>query len=101
MVLTWKDPHRIRLDQIVGECISEYTIWKRKKIEDTIPLPIRMQVSVSDLAPMQPSEVEIVRSEFAFERLEMKQKYLRLLEMADKCKTLDFLKSYMASKMEM
>ena len=43
-----------------------------------------MQVLVPDPAPMQPSEVEIVRSEIAFERFEMEQKYLRLQEVADK-----------------
>ena len=43
-----------------------------------------MQVSVPDPDPIQPSEVEIVRLEFAFERSEMDQKYFRLEEMADK-----------------
>ena len=43
-----------------------------------------MQVSVSNLAPIQPSEVEIVRSEFASERLEIEQKYFKLQEIADK-----------------
>ena len=43
-----------------------------------------MQVSVSDPAPIQPSKIEIVISEFASERLEMEQKYFRLQEVADK-----------------
>ena len=25
----WKDPHRIRLGQIVGGCTPKYTIWRR------------------------------------------------------------------------
>ena len=43
-----------------------------------------MRVLVPDLAPTQPSEVKIVRLEFASERLKIEQKYLRLLEIADK-----------------
>ena len=78
MMQAWKDPYRMRLGQIVGGCTPEYTVWRRQKIEDAVPLPVRMQVSIPDLAPIQPSKVEIVRSEFAFERLEMEQKYLRL-----------------------
>ena len=56
----------------------------KDKIEDTIPLPIRMQVSVPDPALIQPSKIEIVKSKFAFERLKIEQKYLRLQEVADK-----------------
>ena len=43
-----------------------------------------MRVSIPDPTPIQPSKVKIVRLEFAFERLEMEQKYLRLQEIADK-----------------
>ena len=84
MILTWKDPHRMRLGQIVGGCTSEYTIWRRQKIKDIIPLPDRMQVSVPDSVLVQPSKIEIIRLEFAFERSEMEQKYLRLQQIADK-----------------
>ena len=43
-----------------------------------------MSVSVPDLIPKQLSEVDIVRSEFTLERLEMEQKYKRLQEVAEK-----------------
>ena len=43
-----------------------------------------MKASVPDSFPRQPSKVDIVRLEFASERLEMKQKYLRLQEIAEK-----------------
>ena len=66
------------MGQIVGGSTLEYTVWKGQKIEDAVPLPVKMQVPVPDPAPMQPSKVEIIRSKFAFERLEMEQKYLRL-----------------------
>ena len=42
---------------------------------------------VPDPAPIRPSEVEIVRLEFASESLEMEQKYLRLQKIADKAKS--------------
>ena len=29
MLQTWKEPHKIRLGQIVGGCTSEYTVWRR------------------------------------------------------------------------
>ena len=74
----------MRLGQIVERCTLKYTVWRRQKIEDAIPLPVKMQVSVSNLAPIQPSEVEIVRSEFASKRLEIEQKYFKLQEIADK-----------------
>ena len=77
----------MRLGQIVGGCTPKYTIWRRQKIEDAVPLPVRMQVSVPDPAPMQPSEVEIIKLEFAFERLKMEQKYLRLQEIANKAES--------------
>ena len=66
------------MSQIVRGCTPKYIVWRRQEMEDIVLLPVRMQVSISDLAPIQPSEVEIVKSEFAFERLEMKQKYFRL-----------------------
>ena len=74
----WKEPSRTRLSQLVGGCTPEYIVWRRQKVEDTVPLPNRMQVPVPNPVPVQPSEIEIVRAEFASERLEMEQKYLRL-----------------------
>ena len=64
----------MRLGQIIERCTLEYTVWRRQKIEDVVPLPVRMQVSIPDLAPIQPSEVEIIISELASERLEMEHK---------------------------
>ena len=46
-----------------------------------------MATSIPDPAPIQPSEIEIVRSEFASERLEIEQKYLRLQKTVDKAKS--------------
>ena len=46
-----------------------------------------MQVSIQDPILVQPSTIEIIRLEFAFERLEMEQKYLRLQETANKVKS--------------
>ena len=76
----------MRLGQIVRGCTPEYTVWRRQKIEDVVSLSDRMQVSVSDPVPVQPLEIKIIRLEFAFERSEMDQKYLRLQETADKVK---------------
>ena len=59
MMLTWKDPHRMRLGQIVRGCTPEYTVWRRQKIEDVVPLSDRMQVSVSNPVPVQPSEIKL------------------------------------------
>ena len=87
MMQAWKDLHRMRLGQIVEGCTSKYTIWRGQKIEDIVPLPARMRVLVLDLAPIQPSEVEIVRLEFTSERLEMEQKYLRLQKITNKAKS--------------
>ena len=28
MMQTWKNPHRMRLGQIVGGCTPEYTVWR-------------------------------------------------------------------------
>ena len=58
----------MRLGQIVGGCTPEYTIWRRQKIKDIVPLLDRMQVSVSDSVLVQLSKIEIIRLEFAFER---------------------------------
>ena len=74
----WKDPQRTRLGQLIEGCTPEYTVWRRQKIEDTIFFPARMRVSVSDPIPKQLLEVDIVRSEFALERLEMEWKYKKL-----------------------
>ena len=83
----WKDPQRTRLSQLLESCTSEYTIWRRQKIEDAVPLSNRMQVPIPDPVPVQPSEIEIIRVEFAFERSKMKQKYLKLQEIADKAES--------------
>ena len=48
------------------------------KIEDTVLPPARIKVLVPDPILKQPSEVDIVWLEFASERLEMEQKYIRL-----------------------
>ena len=80
----WKEPYRTRLSQLVGGCTPEYIVWRRQKVEDAVPLPNRIQVPIPDPVPVQPSEIEIVRAEFASERLEMEQKYLRLQETADR-----------------
>ena len=78
MMQAWKDPHRMRLGKIVGGCTPEYTVWGEQKINDVVPLPARMRVLVPDPASIQPSEVEIVKLEFAFKKLKMEQKYFRL-----------------------
>ena len=43
-----------------------------------------MQVSILDPIPVQPSAIEIIKLDFAFERSKMEQKYLRLQKTADK-----------------
>ena len=53
MMLTWKDLHRMRLGQIVGGCTPKYTIWRRQKIEDAVPLSVKMQVSILNPTPIQ------------------------------------------------
>ena len=87
MLQTWKEPHIIRLGQLVEGCTPEYTVWRRQKIEDAVPLPNKMQVPILDPIPVQPLEIEIIQAEFASERLEMKQKYLKLQEIADKAES--------------
>ena len=77
----------MRLGQIVGGCTPEYTIWRRQKIEDAVPFLDRIQVPISDPVPVQPLEIEIIRSEFTFERSKMEQKYLRLQEIADEAES--------------
>ena len=49
-------------------------------------LPTRMKVSVPNSIPKQLSEVDIVRSEFASERLEIERKYKKLQEIVEKSK---------------
>ena len=78
MMQSWKEPYRTRLGQLVRGCTLEYTVWKGRKIEDTILPLARMRVSVPNPIPRQPSEVEIVWSKFAMKRLEMEQEYKRL-----------------------
>ena len=80
----WKDPHRTRLGQLIGGCTPEYTVWRRQKIKDMVLPPAKMRVSVPDPIPEQPSEVDIVRSEFASKRFEMERKYKRLQEITEK-----------------
>ena len=75
------------MSQLVGGCTPKYIVWRRQKIEDTISLPNRMQVPILYPVPIQSSEIEIIRVEFAFERLEMEQKYLRLQETTDKAES--------------
>ena len=43
-----------------------------------------MRVSIPDTIPKQPSEVDIVWSEFASKRLEIEQKYIRLQKTVEK-----------------
>ena len=74
----WKDPYKTRLDQLIEGCTPKYIVWRRQKIEAMVLPPFRMRVPVLDLIPKQLSEVDIVRSEFALERLEMEQKYKKL-----------------------
>ena len=74
----WKDPHKIRLGQLIGGYTPEYTVWRGQKIEDTVLPPVRMRISVPNPIPKQLSEMDIARSEFASERLEMEQKYKKL-----------------------
>ena len=80
----WKDQHGTRLGQLIEGYTSKYTVWRGQKIEDTTFLPGKMRVSVLDPIPKQLSELDIVQSEFASERLEMERKYKRLQEIADK-----------------
>ena len=58
-----------------------------------------MQVLISDPIPIQPSTIEIIRSEFAFERSEMEQKYLRLQKIADKAENNARVHEHKAQKM--
>ena len=58
-----------------------------------------MQVPIPDPVPVQPSEIEIVRAEFASERLEMEQKYLRLQETADRAESNARIQEHKAQKM--
>ena len=67
----WKNPYRTRLGQLIRGYTLKYTVWRGQKIEDPVLLLTRMKISLLDLIPKQLSEVDIVRSEFALERLEM------------------------------
>ena len=99
MLQTWKDPHRMRLGQIVEGCTPEYTVLRRRKVEDIVPYPNRMQVPILDPVPVQPSEIEIIRAEFAFEKSEMERKYLRLQETADMAKSNAWVQEHKAQRM--
>ena len=72
-----------------------------KKIEDAVSLPDRMQVPISNLVLVQPSEIEIIRSEFTFERSKMEQKYLKLQEIADKAESMPEFMSIKPRKWKM
>ena len=61
----WKDLQRTRLSQLVGGCTPEYTVWRRQKIKDIVSLLDRMQVPIPYPIPVQPSEIKIIRAEFA------------------------------------
>ena len=95
----WKDPHRTRLGQLIKGCTPEYTVWRGQKIEDTIFPQARMRIFVSDPIPKQLSEVDIVRSEFASERLEMERKYKRLQEITEKSEENARVHKHKAQKM--
>ena len=89
----------MRLGQIVGGCILEYIVWRRQKSEDAVLLLDRMQVSVPDPVPIQPSKIEIIRSEFASERSKIEQKYLRLQETANKSESNARVQEHKAQRM--
>ena len=58
-----------------------------------------MRALVPDPAPIQPSKVEIVKLEFAFEKLEMEQKYLRFQKVVDKAESNTCIHERKAQKM--
>ena len=58
-----------------------------------------MQVPIPDPVPVQPLEIEIIRAEFAFERIEMEQKYLRLKKTADKAESNARIQEHKAQRM--
>ena len=95
----WKDPHKMRLGKLIEGCTLEYTVWRGQKIEDTVSLPARMRISVPDPIPKQLSKVDIVRSEFASERLKMERKYKMLQEVVEKSKKNTRVHEYKARKM--
>ena len=94
-----KEPHRTRLNQLVGGCTLEYIVWRRQKVENAVSCLDRMQVSIPDPVPVQPSDIEIIRAEFAFEKSEMERKYLMLQETADKAKSNARIQEHKAEKM--
>ena len=58
-----------------------------------------MRVSVLDPIPKQLSEVDIIRSEFASERLEMERKYKKLQKIAEKSEENTRVHEHKARKM--
>ena len=58
-----------------------------------------MRVSVPDLIPKHLSEVDIVQSEFATERLKMERKHNRLQEIAKKSEENAWVHEHKAQKM--
>ena len=58
-----------------------------------------MQVPIPDPVSVPPSEIEIVRAEFAFEKLEMEHKYLRLQDTADRAESNARIQEHKAQKM--
>ena len=58
-----------------------------------------MRVLIPDPILEQPSEVDIVRSEFASERLEMEQKYKKLQELVEKSKENSRIHEHKARRM--
>ena len=68
-------------------------------MEDTVCPPVKMRVPVPDPIPKQLSEVDIVRSKFTSERLEMEQKYKKLQEIADKSEENTQVHEHKARKM--
>ena len=95
----WKDPHGARLGQLIGGCTSKYIIWRGQKIEDTVLPPARMIVLIPNPIPKQLSKVDIVRSEFVSERLEMEQKYKMLQEVVEKSEENAQVHQHKAQKM--
>ena len=89
----------MRLGQLIGGCTLEYAIWRRQKVEDVVPCLDRMKVPILDPVPIQLSEIESIRAEFAFEKSKMERKYLRLQEMADKVESNARVQEHKAQRM--
>ena len=58
-----------------------------------------MRISISDPIPKQQSKVDIIRSEFALERLEIEQKFIRLQEITEKSKENTRIHEHKAQRM--